>query len=332
MPKYIRVDTRLYVYHGKRRDTFVTVTKEGKYEKLGHTREEAEAKLKEIEQGESQAGTVGHYFVEFMRARKGTVAESTYKGNIKERENLCKVFGRFRPQDIKPMHIARYMDLAVENRRGGKANLEKALFSSLYQWLIRRGYVASNPCRVISKNKSTFKKRRISDDEYVAFIKFANEYSATGQVLADIAEISYLTSQRQSDVLSLDRRQLKKDGIEFTQKKTGTEVLIEWTPRLRAVVDRCLARKSSITTTHVIRNSSGQPYTTQGFKAMWNRLQVDWEKAGNRRFRFHDLRAKATTKLLEEGRKASDVTGHLSESAVEQNYDSRVQRRGKAVE
>jgi integrase len=330
MAKYTRLAPRLYVYHGKRRDTYVTVTPEGKYVNIGHTRAEAEERLRE--QTVVEKGTIAAYFATFMTARKGTVAASTYKGNELEKENLCRIFGKFKPAHIRPMHVAQYMDKAIEMKRGGAANREKALLSALYQWLIRRGYAESNPCRSVSKNKSTFVKRRITDTELAEFLKFAREQSDTAALLADIAELSYLTAQRQSDILSLDRRQLKEEGIEFRQQKTGTEVLIEWTPRLRAVVDRCLARKTLITTTHVIRNSSGQRYSVQGFKAMWNRLQIAWEAAGNRRFRFHDLRAKATTKLLESGLRASDVTGHLSEAAVEQNYDSRVQRRGKAVE
>jgi hypothetical protein len=47
--------------------------------------------------------------------------------------------------------------------------------------------------------------------------------------------------------------------------------------------------------------------STAGFKAMWNRLQVPWKNAGNERFWFHDLRAKAVTDLKEQGRDAKEV-------------------------
>ena len=176
-----------------------------------------------------------------MKSRLGTVADSTYKGNLKERDNLVKVFGMMKPVEVKPVHIARYMDLAVEHERGGSANREKALLSTLFQWLIRRGLAESNPCKQVSKNKSTFTKRRLSDDSWNQYLAFCRKHSETASIMADIAEISYLTAQRQSDVLSMDRRQLKKDGIEFRQQKTDTEVLIEWTLRLRAAITRYLA-------------------------------------------------------------------------------------------
>jgi hypothetical protein len=43
---------------------------------------------------------------------------------------------------------------------------------------------------------------------------------------------------------------------------------------------------------------------------MWNRLQVQWKDAGNERFWFHDLRAKAITDMKEQGRDAKEVSGH----------------------
>ena len=39
-------------------------------------------------------------------------------------------------------------------------------------------------------------------------------------------------------------------------------------------------------------NRSGQTYTDAGFKAIWNRPQVEFKSRGGERFHFHDLRAK----------------------------------------
>ena len=61
---------------------------------------------------------------------------------------------------------------------------------------------------------------------------------------------------------------------------------------------------------HWLARRRSQPYTDRGFKAMWNRLQVQWKDAGNERFWFHDLRAKAITDMKEQGRDAKEVSGH----------------------
>jgi integrase len=47
---------------------------------------------------------------------------------------------------------------------------------------------------------------------------------------------------------------------------------------------------------------------------MWQRLMKEWVGQGNERFTVHDLRAKAVTDLIEDGRKASKLTGHRTES------------------
>lgn len=50
------------------------------------------------------------------------------------------------------------------------------------------------------------------------------------------------------------------------------------------------------------RRRQGQPYTEQGFKAMWNRIMEDWLKlSGAERFTFHDLRAYYVTVMVGRG-------------------------------
>jgi integrase len=82
----------------------------------------------------------------------------------------------------------------------------------------------------------------------------------------------------------------------------------------------------------LICNRSGQIYTDSGFKAMWGRVMTSWASQGNERFHFHDLRAKAITKMMEEGRQARDLSGHKTDSMVAKIYDRRSIKRSKAVE
>lgn len=82
---------------------------------------------------------------------------------------------------------------------------------------------------------------------------------------------------------------------------------------------------------NLIHSRVGQPYSSQGFKAMWQRLMKEWVEQGNERFTFHDLRAKAVTDLIEDGRKASELTGHRTESIPAKVYDRRAVRKSKAM-
>ena len=106
---------------------------------------------------------------------------------------------------------------------------------------------------------------------------------------------------------------------------------LTWTPELRRIVNECLALPRKIAGIYVFCNRVGQPYTALGFMALWNRLQIAWEQAGNERFHFHDLRAKAVTDMIDEGRKASELTGHRDEQTPAKIYDRRSTRKSPAV-
>lgn len=65
---------------------------------------------------------------------------------------------------------------------------------------------------------------------------------------------------------------------------------------------------------------------------LWDEcLNREWVEAGNERFTFHDLRAKAVTDVEEQGRDAIDLTGHRQQSTVESVYDRRRIRKARAV-
>ena len=126
----------------------------------------------------------------------------------------------------------------------------------------------------------------------------------------------------------------RSDPVENDRRIALDEVartLVTWTPELRRVVNECLALPRRITGIYVFCNREGQPYTAAGFKALWNRLQIAWEKGGNERFHFHDLRAKAVTDVIEQGRKASELTGHRDEQTPAKIYDRRATRKSPAV-
>lgn len=57
-----------------------------------------------------------------------------------------------------------------------------------------------------------------------------------------------------------------------------------------------------------------------------------WCDEGNERFHFHDLRAKAITKMVDDGRQARDLSGHKSDAMITKVYDRRKIKRTKAVE
>ena len=64
---------------------------------------------------------------------------------------------------------------------------------------------------------------------------------------------------------------------------------------------------------------------------MWRRQMKEWVEQGKERFTFHDLRAKTVTDLIENGRKASELTGHRTENISAKVYNRRAIRKSKAI-
>lgn len=300
-------------------------------------REAARAYVKATAE-EPISGTMSELIRECLQARKvavshGELSARTLADNEAEAENLIGFFGKMRPRDIKPMHVGDYKRL-----RGGQArvrcNRELSFLSAVFAYGLENGYVTQNPTVGIRHHKERPRTRLVTDNEWHEFWRFAQAQSRGAKTVVAIANVAYLSNQRREDVLDLHLSQLKDEGIEFAQKKRNDEVrvVVEWTPSLLEGIEYAKSLRRKITSLYLFCNRAGQPYTDAGFKAMWNRLQVTWEAAGHERFTFHDLRAKGISKMKEQGRKASEISGHLTESTAERVYDRRRLRKGKAVE
>lgn len=275
---------------------------------------------------------------ECMKAREAAVAHGelsprTLADNRTEAQNLIGFFGRMRPRDVKPLHVGEYKRL-----RGGQArvrcNRELSFLSAVFAYGLENGYVLQNPTVGIRHHRERPRTRLVSDDEWREFYAFAQTQGRGARTVVAIANVAYLSNQRREDVLDLHLSQLQEEGIAFSQKKGGeaVRVLIEWTPTLREAVEYAKSLRRKITSLYLFCSRRGQPYTDAGFKATWNRVQIRWHEAGRERFTFHDLRAKGISKMKAQGRKASEISGHMTESTAERVYDRRRLRKGKAVE
>lgn len=320
----------MYAYRGKRRTTYYTITTANQRINLGHELIEAKRKLLDIEAGKPVAGSIAELIDRYMREVSPKKAPATNKDEQASAPRLKSVFGKMRPADIRPVHVAKYLDLRGETAPV-RANREKALLSHIYSMAMRWGIVDFNPCKGVARNTETPRDRLVTDRELCGFIAHTAG-SETGTLLALTAWLAYLTVQRRGDLLALRLDRITDDGILIQQGKTGAKVLIEWTPKLRECVAEIRTLPRPVRGMYLICNKAGQPYTDSGFKALWGRAMTAWVDVGGARFHFHDLRAKGITRMVEDGRKAQDLSGHDGDAMVQKVYDRRAFKRSKAVE
>jgi integrase len=106
-------------------------------------------------------------------------------------------------------------------------------------------------------------------------------------------DLALRLGQRQGDLLDLKWADLKDGYVNLQQGKTGKRLAIEITPDLKRVFGKCwmLPNRGE----YVISRTMGGRYTSEGFRALWQKTINAYCKRGGKRFTFHDIRALCAT-------------------------------------
>lgn len=189
---------------------------------------------------------------------------------------LIPTFGKMRPDDLTNSHIAQFLEI----RGGVKANRERAALSTVIEWAMRKGWVRSNPCRGVRRNKERPRRRYVTDDE------LDRAMQATTEAFAAFLWGGYLTGLRQGDLRCLRRTDATADGLELTESKRGRKLMVGWSEALRDLVAMELSRSKCHRIFTNTRGEPWNPWTIQtAMRNMKRRTGMDWN--------LHDLRAKA---------------------------------------
>jgi integrase len=254
----------------------------------------------------------------YMEEVVPTKAPATQKDNARELKQLL-VFFNDPPaplEAIEPPHVRqclRYRSKTAPMR----ANREKALLSSVWNFARQSGYTAlANPCSGVKGNKE------LGRDIYIEDELLLKVYEQAEQPLRDALDLFYLTAQRIADTLKMDERDIRDGQLVIQQGKTSAKRRIEIFGELKVVIDRILARKAGykIRSTRLVVMENGQPMTTSMLRKRFDdaREAAGIEKAD---FQMRDLRAKAATDKEESTgniRAARDQLGHTTVGMTEQ--------------
>ncbi len=232
---------------------------------------------------------------------------------------LKKVFGLVDVKELKPRDVGMFLDVPE-----GKISRNRSIsvLSAAYSKAVGRWWLADvNPCLKVERNESHARDRYITDNEFDAMRDIQPERM---QIAMDLA---LLTSQRQGDLLNLTWAHVLPDGIYFRQGKTGKRLIITLTPELKEILTRSRKMNTGYARLYLVRNSDGEKYTSEGFRANWQRYMRIALQRGlfKLRFTFHDIRAKCVsdTKDLQE---ASHRAGHQNMGITRSVYDRGTRR------
>lgn len=241
--------------------------------------------------------------------RLGLRTQVDYARHVRD---LRKWFGHIYADDIRPRDFAMFMNVA---RGKIQRNKQLAVLSCAMSEAVGRWYWAErNVCKDVKRHKSRPRDREVTDDEYKRFRRFVPYKMRLAM------ELSVITGQRQGDILGLRWAQVDHGmgRIHFKQSKTGKRLGVKITKKLRRVLQLCA--RMAPAGEYVIRRRDGQRYTSDGFRAIWQRYQRRWKAAGYERYTYHDLRARAAGKC-KNVQDAQQLLGHHTLNMTVRVYD-----------
>lgn len=267
---------------------------------------------------ENTVCTVGSILDRYEAQCLHELAPRTQRDYRRHLNHLRHRFGRLDARELKPKDFGPF----IQERAGKKGQVQRsrqlAVLSSAFTHAVSFWYLLDhNVLRDVKRPKRPPRDRLIEDHEFQAVHSGA---PLRVQLMMDLA---LRLGQRQGDLLDLKWADIKDGYVNLQQGKTGKRLAIEITPELKRVFGRCwmLPNRGD----YVITRRCGGRYTSEGFRALWQRTINSYCRRGGVRFTFHDIRALCATKCASP-EIAMKLLGHTNISMTLRVYRRGVER------
>lgn len=242
---------------------------------------------------------------------------------------LRREFGERIANELKPRDFTFFVNAKTGRQQKNKqlAILSSALTHAVSYWF----WADRNVLRDVKRHPSKARDRLVEDWEFEAVRKLCPDSVKCAMDLA------LITGQRQGDILSFKWSDIKDGAIHLQQSKTGKRMAIELSLDLKKVLGRCAQLGGR---EYIIVNKDGERYTSDGFRALWQRamrkaMRGFWMSSRSKRYftepvltsrwTFHDIRALAATKCPDL-QTASHLLGHANPSMTAKVYRRGIER------
>jgi integrase len=232
--------------------------------------------------------------------------------------HLKRHFGDRIASELKPRDFGQFLQIPPGKKGIVQRIRQLAVLSAAFTQAVSFWYILdSNVLRDVKRPKRPPRDRLIEDHEFEAVRSSA---PLRVQLMMDLA---LRLGQRQGDLLDLKWSALKDGYVNLQQGKTGKRLAIEITPELKRIFGKCwmLPNRGE----YVITRKQGGRYTSEGFRALWQRTINSFCRRGGKRYSFHDIRAMCATKCATV-EIASKLLGHTSISMTARIYRRGVER------
>lgn len=240
----------------------------------------------------------------YMLDARASVSKGTYKIYSRCAERLKKIFHEFRPDQVKPLHVAQMLDSFRQTPI--EANNMRTVLKQVFTKAVLLGLSETNPVQFIPRNRASPRGRYLTDPEFLAI------RSCASPTMRAIMDMLYLTGQRIGDVLAIQHSDIDHEGIFFRQQKTGNRLKVAMTEDLREAVASAKSLQKSVIGMTLFHTRLGKPISYSTIRELWGRAT---KASGIEDAHIHDIRAKAATDARAQGLDSKKLLGHTSDSA-----------------
>lgn len=223
---------------------------------------------------------------------------------------LRQVFGPTQPGDFLPTYGYQYL----RGRPAVAGNREWAVMINVMDLCVERGGIVRNLAREVRKNTEKKRDRYVTDAELVAFLDHASTR------IKAYVRLKLLTGLRQGQLLGL-RLSDWRDGELHTPGAKGGRANVYHGEGLAEAVREVVTTHHGerIRSLYLFAPRQGGQYTSDGFRAIWQRAMTRYVASGGLRFTEHDLRAKVASDS-ENIQDAQARLGHTDASITRRVY------------
>lgn len=246
------------------------------------------------------------------------LAPRTARDYVRHIGHLNRWFGERVVDELKPRDFGPFLSIPPGKKGRVQRVRQLAVLSSAFTKAVSFWYLIDrNVLRDVVRPRFFPRDRLIEDREFEALRAGA---PLRVQLMMDLA---LRLGQRQGDLLDLKWADLRDGCVNLQQGKTGKRLAIEITPDLKRIFGRCWMLPSR--TEYIITRKQGGRYTSEGFRALWQRTINAYCRRGGTRFTFHDIRALCATRC-ESPEIAMKLLGHTNISMTLKVYRRGVER------
>lgn len=233
-------------------------------------------------------------------------AEETQRQYRIMADMLSTMLARFGPEDITSHDVWDLRGELIETP--SIANRALTVLKLVLDEAVHKRLISANPVVGVDRVKLQSRTRRITVQE------FERVYLHADALLRAVMSLCYATGQRVMDVAGIRSEAVLDEGVYFKQQKTGSEVIIAWTPQLRAAVAEARALKPNL-----LRPPYLFGFDTPTHAMIYKRWKAACKKARVEGANIHDLRAMAATEAKAQGIDPQAMLGH-SDAATTKIY------------